>query len=72
MAARTAKTASMAKAAAKATKTAKTGAKMVEVEAHPAIKEERPARRPLEPLKVNTSRITCKKLYDSKSYRATL
>ena len=45
---------------------------MVEAEAHPAIKEERPARRPLEPLKVNTSRITCKKLYDSKSYRATL
>eukprot|EP00964_Phaeocystis_antarctica_P104492 scaffold69595_cov72-Phaeocystis_antarctica.AAC.2 len=63
-------------AVAKAAKAAKTAAKAVEaealpVEALPAIKEELPARRPLGPLKVNTT-SRMKKLYDSKSYRATL
>ena len=65
----TAKIANTAKAVAKAAKAAKTAAKAVE--ALPAIKEELPARRPLGPLKVNTT-SRMKKLYDSKSYRATL
>ena len=67
----TAKIANTAKAGAKPAKAVKTAAKAVEAEAHPATKEELPARRPLGPLKVNTT-SRMKKLYDSKSYRATL